>query len=61
MRYNPDTECCLGPNNVHVYWVQDVVCFAQVLFIFKLSSGLSVWVVKLLCDLCSVATYIGIK
>ena len=46
MRYNPDA---------------DLVYFAQVLFIFKLSSGLYVRVVKLLCDLCSVATYIGIK
>ena len=33
----------------------NLVYFAQVLFIFKLSSGLYVRVVKLLCDLCSVA------
>ena len=33
----------------------NLVYFAQVVFIFKLSSGLYVRVVKLLCDLCSVA------
>ena len=40
MQHNPDAESCI---------------FRTIVFVFKLSSGLYVRVVKLLCGLCSVA------